>query len=148
MTKGKQLSESDEKKIIKIIDGWDSEKLTWDLLCQKVERHLLRPISRQALDRHGDIKIAYECQKKALRLGPSKPVIGKTDAEQKLLEKIERLETNLASVTKINSELNIKFIRWSANAFQRGITEKMLELRPPIDREASKIPEKMIRIAA
>jgi len=143
MTNRKQLSVTDQEKIISAINGWDTEKLTWVLLCGKVKQLLKRSISRQALERKECIYTAYLERKKDLRSGIGKPVIGKTDTEQKLLDKIDRLEKDLAAAMKQNNEFYLQFRLWSKNAFDRKVTEQMLNQElPPVDKEPSKIPEK------
>ncbi len=137
----RQLSADDKGKIISMLVGWSGTKLTWDLLCIEVKQQLLLQISRQALDRHDDIKTAFEVRKEELRQGPSnKPVAGRTVMEQKLLEILERQENEISTLKAINSEYALMFQRWAANADQHGLSLKILnQALPPINRQASKV---------
>jgi hypothetical protein len=137
----RQLRADDKENIISILVGWNCNKLTWDLLCKEVKLQLLLQISRQALDRHDDIKTAFEVRKKELRQGSSnEPVAELTVMEQKLLEINERQENEIATLKAINIEYALQFQRWAANADQHGLSLRILnQALPPVDRGASKI---------
>ncbi|WP_162299196.1 hypothetical protein [Microvirga ossetica] len=114
--------------IVAIIDGWKG-RLTWEALCDVVDREIGGRYTRQALDNYTEIKAAYENYNKAPILSGDDKPLSRTQT------KIRRLERKVAELEAIRDLLLEKFVRWAVNASSRNLDEKFLDtpLRP-IDR--------------
>ena len=133
----RHLSKSDRKAIIDIIDGWPPEtRLTWQRLIDRIDDRLGIHPTRQTLDRHAEIKLAYQCRRNdAPRVQPS-------PSERILRQQVERLT---AENSRLSGEVNLfrqMFLQWQNNLYQEGFTEEMLmktqsEPLPRIDRDRS-----------
>ncbi|NQZ55855.1 MAG: hypothetical protein HRT88_00050 [Lentisphaeraceae bacterium] len=93
----RQLQRFESERILKIIDRW-SGKLTWWLLCQKIETDLEFLITRQTLNNHKNILSAYRRKKQVLKEAPDKTFC--TDSvlynENMVLKaKVERLKKDI-----------------------------------------------------
>ncbi|MFT4924085.1 MAG: hypothetical protein ACI8WB_000163 [Phenylobacterium sp.] len=90
----KGLSNKQIGDICTIIIAWPNEKLTWQRLTSAIEQQLSISVTRQCLSSYFAIAKEYQLQKEALRSGTHTqnrlPTIAVS--EQKLMEKIERLE--------------------------------------------------------
>lgn len=64
MTKNRAKNIDDQaiRVILGVLDGW-SGKLTWELLIDAIEQRIHVCYTRQALDRHTRIKMAYQAVK-------------------------------------------------------------------------------------
>ena len=132
----KNLTTNSISKIIGIIDGWEG-KLTWELLIDEIEPYVGK-FSRQSLNAHSRIKLAFQERKKTLRQNPNtagKSFSGSSDS-QKMLERIKRLEAENNRLKRENSIFLEKFARWAYNAYAKGINPEDLDNPlPEIDRE-------------
>lgn len=134
----KRLSSRDIADICGILDGW-SGKLTWDALIDAISIRMGRSYTRQALDRHERIKIAFTMRKKSLRYKD-----GKTETDspelQKTLERLERLKAENERLNAENTQLLEQYARWAYNAKIKGLSEQYLnQPLPKIDRGRTKI---------
>ena len=89
----KSLSNKQIGEICKLIIGWPEEKLTWQRLTKAIDEALDISVTRQCLSSYFAILKEYQLQKETLRNGVKQhnlPTIAVS--EQKLLEKIERIE--------------------------------------------------------
>jgi|APMI01.1.fsa_nt_gi hypothetical protein len=117
--------------IVRILDSW-VEKLTWEALAEQIEKQLGVRYTRQALDRHARIKLAYQATKERLSAVPSsnKPL---TKIQiQKRLADYYKLLAEVARLEKENEALLNQFVRWTYNASIRGLTVN--ELNAPMPR--------------
>jgi hypothetical protein len=133
------LRSQDIEHIVCLLDGW-SEPLTWDLLVEELKRRKVCSYTRQALDRHPEIKAAFVAAKSRLRQSPP-PVKGTLPIElAKALERNQRLDAENQRLRMENNRLIELFRRWSFNAHLKGCTEEYLNRPlPPTYREASRI---------
>lgn len=139
-----RLSDTDLKKIIAIIDGWNPRtKLSWESLVDAVETHLGRPYSRQALSRHDQIKLAFSTRKKQLRDGVNDQGYVRSLDLQKAIERIDRLEAENMRLNAEKDRLLEQFVRWLKNASDAGVSPERLNkpLTKP-DREATVVRKK------
>lgn len=133
------LRSEDIEHIVGILEGW-SETLTWDLLVDELTRRRVCSYSRQALDRHPQIKAAFVAAKSRLRQSPP-PIKRKLPVElEKALERNQRLDAENQRLRLENSRFIEQFVRWAYNAHLKGCTEEYLNRPlPPTYREASRI---------
>lgn len=105
----KHLTEALKQKIVYAITNWkDPEypeaKITWPIV-EKLARVITGgPRTRQALERHPEIKKAYKDKKSN--------VLRKNKKDQR----VERLVEEKAALQQENQKLTEKFLRWSYNA--------------------------------
>ena len=134
----KRLTDRDIDQICSILDGWRG-KLTWASLIQAIELRLGHHLTRQALDRHERIKLAFTNRKRVERSGAGKPE-ARTVEMQKAIERIERLQVENERLKAENNQLLAQFARWAYNAYAKGLTEEYLNRPlPAIDRDRTKL---------
>lgn len=129
----KHLTDNDINKIIGILDGWQG-KLTWDALCEAASAHVGKRPTRQSLNAHKKIKMAFADKKERLKgsvedikTPPSLAIAG---------QRIKRLEEENARLKNENNRLLEQYVIWQYNAYRHGITEDKLNAAlPVIDRE-------------
>ena len=106
--------------IADIIRTWRG-RLTWRRLCEEIERQSHASYTRQALDRHLQIKTAYN-----LRRG-SGASPDQTENPSRSEERLQKLRLQVKELEKIQQNLLERFARWSVNAAQRGLDEDYLD---------------------
>ena len=128
--RGKNLTDEAIEQIVRILDGW-SGKLTWQALIDAITVRLHCRYTRQALDKHERIKMAYALRKDAVSesrgdglprgsgpLGDAKARIARLEAEN------QRLEAE-------NQRLLEQFVVWAYNAHTRGLSKEFLSQSLP-----------------
>lgn len=131
----RHLSPNDVGRIISVIDGW-SDKLTWSLLCEKIEKVLGCRKTRQTLHANAPIREAFTHKKERLK---NQAIGMKVPASLRMAaQRIQRLEEENARLKEVNDRLNVQFLVWQRNADARNITKDQLEAPlPPINRDSS-----------
>lgn len=142
MTKRRARNLDDQaiERIIRILDGW-SGKLSWDLLVDSIERYLGVRYTRQALDKHGRIKSAYQIAKERISnissSGRRQRLAGAETGV--LIQRLERLEAENARLRVENERLLEQFMTWAYNAHLKGLSKEYLNAPlPSVDRELTK----------
>ena len=132
----KHLTEGDVSAIVELIDGWPSEKLTWEKLCDGARDVVGKRPTRQSLNSHKAIRDAYVARKKGLRRQGIRVV-----RPANLTMAAERLRNLEAKVEKLRLENNTlleRFVVWQYNAYKHGLSDRDLnEPLPRIDRDRS-----------
>lgn len=133
----------DDRTIIQVVgllDGW-AGKLSWDLLVDEIEKRLGIHYTRQALDKHARIKLAYQITKQRLSNAP-RPQHRKKSYSQELvptLARLERLAAENARLKAENEHMLEQFVTWAYNAYLKGLTKDYLNTPLPlVDREVTK----------
>ena len=116
-------------EVVRLLDGW-TEKLTWDGLIARITAQTKSTYTRQALDRHPRIKLAFQAAKERLANQPVKEGLTKAE-EQRRLAAYDRLVSENARLNKENNALLEQFTRWAYNATLRGMTEDQLNAPLP-----------------
>lgn len=124
-TRARNLDDDSIEKIVHILDGWNG-KLTWDLLIIQIEKVIHNKYTRQALDKHGRIKDAYNLRKVALGRPDRKVIENKSPEMQTAMQRISRLEAENERLKIENNTLLNQFIRWAHNAHSRGLDQAFL----------------------
>ncbi len=132
----KHLNRQDISSIVNLIRGWEEAKLTWSAICDEAEPLIGKLPTRQSLNAHEAIRIAYQAKKDALKgKTPKKPRPACLNAAA---SRIANLEAELAELKEQNRKYKQMFTIWQYNAYKKGITESQLNLPlPKIDRERS-----------
>ncbi len=125
------------EKITEILDGWNNQKLTWDLLIEQIFLRLRAHYTRQALNNHVRIKEAFTARKKSLAGNYPSELRPKTPDQQR----IARLEAENERLKRENNNLLEQFNRWAYNGYLKQMDERMLNFMnqplPPIHRDPS-----------
>lgn len=132
----KHLKPRDIEVIVSLIHGWRDTKLTWDAICEAAEALVGKKPTRQSLNAHEAIVIAYGVAKKGLRVaGAKNPRPGSI---KMAAARIAKLERELEQAKEENRLLRQRFVMWQYNAYKHGLNEHRLnEPLPKIDRERS-----------
>jgi hypothetical protein len=137
-----RLDQADLSTIVGMIETWNGA-LTWEALVERVELAVGRPFTRQALDGHASIKLAFQARKERLRnirasLRAGRAPDGDVPAEMTvLLQRAEALQGRVDTLEALIRAYEAKFVTWLHNARGRGISEEVLNAPlPPIDRAA------------
>jgi len=138
--RGKNLNDSSIGLIVGVLDGW-SGKLTWDLLIAAIEERMSVRYTRQALDRHARIKIAYQATKERLNGAPRAESTNKLSPIEvvAITERFARLQAENLRLKVENERLLEQFVTWAYNAHLKGLTKEYLNRPlPSIDRETTR----------
>lgn len=140
MSRAKNLSDEDVAKIVEILDGW-SGTLRWELLVDAVERRLFARYTRQALNNHKRIKVAFSNRKSELARSDTTPTKSVSSPELQLaLDRNDRLSSENKRLKDENTGLLEQFVRWAYNAHLRGLDEEYLNRPlPRINRGQTKV---------
>lgn len=153
-SRAKNLDDNTIEIIIGVLDGW-SGKLTWDLLADVIAKRTGSHYTRQALDKHTRIKMAFQLRKEKLTGVPQatrrrKLSEAETDA---LMQRYERLQAENERLVRENDRLLEKFQTWLYNAHLKGLAPEYLNMPlPSVNRErtvlsameASVVPDKTV----
>ncbi|MDP3307621.1 hypothetical protein [Methylotenera sp.] len=132
--RAKNLDDPSIKAIVEILDGW-SEKLTWDLLIEAINFRTHNKYTRQALHKHERIRNAFDLRKAELANGDATIRNVRSPELQKALERIARVEAENRRLESENNQLLEQFVRWSYNAYTRGLDAEFLnQPLPPVNR--------------
>lgn len=132
--RAKNLDDARIKDIVEILDGW-SEKLTWDLLIEAINFRTHNKYTRQTLHKHERIRNAFELRKVGLADGSATIRNVRSPELQKALERIARVEAENRRLESENNQLLEQFVRWSYNAYTRGLDSEFLnQPLPPVNR--------------
>jgi hypothetical protein len=137
--RNKNLDDLMIASIVEILDGWSSDKLTWNYLIDRVQMVARKRYTRQALSNHPRIKEAFSNRKTQLKKVSSVAVKNLTPDQ----ERIVRLEAEVDRLKMENNNLLEQFHRWVYNGGIYGLSTKMRESMnyplPQIYREPSSI---------
>lgn len=128
------LSDGDIAVVVGMLDGWVGD-LQWSKLVNAIQIRLGTRYSRQALDRHWQIKSAFQTAKN--RLGSRQAARASTGTVEviALNQRIARLEAEVDRLERENNAYVEQFHVWAYNAHCRGLTQAQLDRPlPGIDR--------------
>ncbi|MCK9985361.1 MAG: hypothetical protein AzoDbin1_01833 [Azoarcus sp.] len=140
--RARNLDDQAIEQIVEILDGWNSPKLTWELLIELVFLRLRARYTRQALNNYVRIKEAFAARKQALAGRDPREVKAETLDQQR----IARLEAEIERLKRENNALLEQFNRWVYNGYLKQMDERMRDFMneplPPVHREPSEKPLK------
>ncbi len=141
-----KLDGADIATVVALVEAWEGP-LTWERLTSRVASLLGRPFSRQALDAHPKVKLAYQSRKVRIRKVLAGVRAGKSDTEYmppELAMALQRTEAFQARVDRLQATVDayeMKFVTWLYNARIAGLSEGALNAPlPPTDRNADVEP--------
>lgn len=127
-------------QIVGVLDGWTA-KLSWELLVDEIEKRFGIRYTRQALDKHARIKIAYQSTKQRLSKASDPACSQKLNSQEvgAIMERLERLAAVNNRLKLENEYLLEQFVTWAYNAHLKGLTREYLNTPlPVVDRELTK----------
>jgi hypothetical protein len=119
------------ERIVQILDGW-SGKLSWELFIAAISARLHRTYARQTLNKHERIRAGFVARKQELTGRERKSSDSKSPELQLASQRIERLEVEVARLTRENNALLEQFVRWAYNASTRQLDLDFLNQPLPI----------------
>jgi hypothetical protein len=129
----KHLSDNEIEKVVKLLIGWKG-RLTWDRLASACQSVIGRTPSRQTLARAARVELAFKTTKERLRKNESSTRSVSDPSTDVLLQRIARLEAEMAQLKAENGQLLEQFVRWQYNAFVGRISpERLNKALPPVD---------------
>ncbi len=112
-------------EIVKTLDEW-TDKLTWELLAEKIEIKTGIRYTRQTLDRQARIKMAYQVVKKRISSLPgTKNPLTKAQT-QKRLDNYDRLEAEVSRLNHEQKGLLDQIVMLVYNGISQGLTKEQL----------------------
>lgn len=134
----RHLSDRNIKAICGMLDGWRGT-LTWDSLVAGIEGLLGERYSRQALNSHDQIRLAFQVRKNILKVHPERPSRGSSE-NRAAQDRITRLEAENARLHAENDRLLGLFAIWAYNASLHGLDKDRLNRpMPSTNRDRTKI---------
>jgi hypothetical protein len=140
--RARNLDDNAIEQIVEILDGWNSPKLTWELLIEEVFLRMRAHYTRQALNNYVRIKESFAGRKQELAGCAPKDV----KAENLEQQRIDRLEAEIERLKRENNALLEQFNRWVYNGYLKQMDERMRDFMnqplPSVHREPSEKPPK------
>ena len=136
--RSRNLDDAAISEIVGIVDGCTGP-LSWKRLIEAIEELTRVRYTRQALNNHARIKLAFSVRRESLK-ATGRPMRVKTANPElaALLEVNARREAEIERLKAENARLLEQFVRWSYNANNRGIGEEVLNRPlPDVNRDSS-----------
>jgi len=136
--RSRNLDDAAISEIVGIFDGWTGP-LSWKILIEAIEELTRVRYTRQALNNHARIKLAFSLRRESLQAaGVAMRVSAKTPEVDASLQINARLETEIDRLKAENTRLLEQFVRWSYNANNHGVREEVLNRPlPDVNRDSS-----------
>jgi hypothetical protein len=125
-------------EIVGIVDGCTGP-LSWNSLIEAIDERTRVRYTRQALNNHERIKLAFSVRRETLKAsrGPMR-VETNTSEHAALLQVNARRDAEIDRLKAENARLLEQFVRWSYNANNRGVGEEVLNRPlPTVNRGSS-----------
>lgn len=133
MARNKHIRPSDVQGIVKIIQGWAEEKISWEAVCDQSAAILGYRPGRQGLSAHKAIKEAFQARKHGLRFSPPPSI----SLPSSLAAAAHRLAAKDAEIQELNfrlDQLNKKFVVWLYNTQGKLTLDQLNQPLPDINR--------------
>lgn len=117
--------------VLDCLDRW-TDKLTWDLLLEEVERLTGLRYSRFTFAEYPQIAAAFSLKKEILRNG--RPTAASTPKDERVraaLDQAARFKAKCHRLEQENQQLLEQFVTWAINAERKGVTIFMLNAPLP-----------------
>lgn len=137
-----RLRDDDVEKAARLLDGWTG-KLTWDRYLAVLATELGHLYTKPGLRKHPRILNAWNMAQQRLKDG-AKSVGARSYGDPAIAEayrKIGALRAENARLTQENRDLLERFLRWSYNAAQAGLSPERLDA-PIVGMETGPTPGK------
>lgn len=116
--------------VVRLIRGWDGDKIRWVDVCEAAGNLIGFTPSRQGLSRHEAILVAFQSKQESLRIGGHhQPVPSSLAIAAK---RIAGLQAKNRELERRIRDLNERFRTWQYNAHVRNISEEELDRPLPV----------------
>jgi hypothetical protein len=136
--RSRNLDDAAISEIVGIVDGCTGP-LSWNILIEAIDEHTRVRYTRQALNNHERIKLAFSVRRETLKAtgGPMR-VDTATSEHAVLLQINARRGAEIERLKAENARLLEQFVRWAYNASNRGVSEEILNRPlPAVNRESA-----------
>ena len=124
--RSRNLDDAAISDIVGIFDGWKGP-LSWKLLIEAIEELTRVRYTRQALNNHARIKLAFSVRRESLKATGIPMRVNTATPELAALRQVNaRREAEIDRLKAENARLLEQFVRWSYNANNRGVGEEVL----------------------
>jgi hypothetical protein len=136
--RSRNLDDAAISEIVGIVDGCTGP-LTWQLLIEAINDRTRVRYTRQALNNHERIKLAFCVRRKTLKATRGLLRVDTATPEHAALRQINaRRDAEIERLKAENARLLEQFVRWSYNANNRGVREEVLNRPlPAVNRGSS-----------
>jgi hypothetical protein len=136
--RSRNLDDAAISEIVGIVDGCTGP-LTWQLLIEAIDELTRVRYTRQALNNHARIKLAFSLRRESIKATGVPIRINAATPELAALRQVNaRREVEIDRLKVENSRLLEQFVRWSYNANNRGVGEEVLNRPlPTVNRGSS-----------
>jgi hypothetical protein len=136
--RSRNLDDAAISEIVGIMDGCTGP-LSWNILIEAIDELTRVRYTRQALNNHARIKLAFSLRRESLKAtGVPMRVNTATPELAALRQANARREAEIDRLKVENSRLLEQFVRWSYNANNRGVGEEVLNRPlPTVNRGSS-----------
>jgi hypothetical protein len=136
--RARNLDDAAIEEIVALLDGWTGP-LSWQALIEAIDDLMRIRYTRQALNNHERIKLAFYERRETLKAaGVSVRVRAKSREVTMLLQINARMEAENKRLKHENARLLEQFARWAYNANNRGIHEALLNRPlPEVNRDSA-----------
>lgn len=122
--RGRNISDGAIEQIVRILDAWGGDPLTWNALIDEVALRLHCRYTRQTLHKHERIRAAFVLRKRML--SEARPLHRKGVGTSVLAERLTRLEAENQRLEAENQRLLEQFVTWAYNAHSHGLSKEFL----------------------
>jgi len=136
--RSRNLDDGAISEIVGIVDGCTGP-LSWNSLIEAIDERTRVRYTRQALNNHERIKLAFCLRRKTLKATRGLLRVDKATPEHAALLQVNaRREAEIERLKAENARLLEQFVRWSYNANNRGIGEEVLNRPlPAVNRDST-----------
>jgi hypothetical protein len=136
--RSRNLDDAAISEIVGIVDGCTGP-LSWNILIEAIDERTRVRYTRQALNNHERIKLAFCVRREALKATRGLMRADTATPEHAALLQINaRREAEIDRLKAENARLLEQFVRWSYNANNRGVGEEVLNRPlPAVNRDSS-----------
>jgi hypothetical protein len=136
--RSRNLDDAAISEIVGIVDGCMGP-LSWNILIDAIDERTRVRYTRQALNNHERIKLAFSVRRESLK-ATGVPMGGNTATPEvaALLQVNARRDAEIERLKAENGRLLEQFVRWAYNANNRGLSEEALNRPlPAVNRDSS-----------
>lgn len=124
--RSRNLDDAAISEIVGIVDGCTGP-LSWKRLIEAIEELTRVRYTRQALNNHARIKLAFSVRRESLKATGIPMRVNTATPELAALRQVNaRREAEIDRLKAENARLLEQFVRWSYNANNRGVGEEVL----------------------
>jgi hypothetical protein len=136
--RSRNLDDTAISDIVGIVDGCTGP-LSWKILIEAIDDLTRVRYTRQALNNHARIKLAFSVRRETLKAtGVPMRVNAAIPELAALLQVNARRDAEIDRLKAENARLLEQFVRWSYNANNRGVGEEVLNRPlPAVNRDSS-----------